>query len=156
MRHGYCRCIEPGFCTSYLSLRAVSHSAGSARARADRCRNGLHTSAHAALPSAEVMPGRDEGQLVREIAQGRPGKAFNNGLTSWRSGENRCQRRHRAIHQSEQARLNLLQYKDLRRSSANDVLSTVIARLPSWLAASPERQAPRRRTPFHRADATKS
>src|ERR1700676_1246784 len=33
------------------------------------------------LPTAEVMPGRDEGQLVREIAQGRPGKAFNNGLT---------------------------------------------------------------------------
>src|SRR6266436_4491142 len=29
-------------------------------------------------------------------------------------------------------------------------LSTVIARLPSWLAASPEHQAPRRRTPLHR------
>src|SRR5882672_1086842 len=28
------------------------------------------------LPSAEVMPGRDEGQLVREIAEGRPGQAF--------------------------------------------------------------------------------
>src|SRR5260370_26841976 len=33
------------------------------------------------LPSAEVMPGRNERQLVREIAQGRPGQAFNKGLT---------------------------------------------------------------------------
>src|SRR6266436_2517591 len=33
------------------------------------------------LPSAEVMPGRYEGQLAREIAQGRPGQAFNKGLT---------------------------------------------------------------------------
>src|SRR5882724_2571447 len=33
------------------------------------------------LPSAEVMPGRNEGQLVSEIAQGRPGQAFNKGLT---------------------------------------------------------------------------
>src|SRR6266478_5588453 len=41
-----------------------------------------YTRQHArSLPSAEVMPGRDEGQLVREVAQGRPGKAFNNGLT---------------------------------------------------------------------------
>jgi hypothetical protein len=27
------------------------------------------------------MPGRNEGQLVSEIAQGRPGQAFNKGLT---------------------------------------------------------------------------
>src|SRR6266853_1111955 len=33
------------------------------------------------LPSAKVMPGRNEGQLVSEIAQGRPGQAFNKGLT---------------------------------------------------------------------------
>jgi hypothetical protein len=33
------------------------------------------------LPSAEVMPGRNECQLVREIAQGRPRQAFNKGLT---------------------------------------------------------------------------
>src|SRR3981189_1686817 len=31
--------------------------------------------------SAEVMPGRNEGQLLRAIAQGRPGQAFNKGLT---------------------------------------------------------------------------
>src|SRR3981189_1907002 len=29
------------------------------------------------MPSAEVMPGRNEDQLAREIAQGRPGQAFN-------------------------------------------------------------------------------
>src|ERR1700687_1864951 len=33
------------------------------------------------LRSAKVMPGRNEGQLVREIAQGRPGQAFNKGLS---------------------------------------------------------------------------
>src|SRR5882757_2372272 len=33
------------------------------------------------VPSADVMPGRDEGQLVREIAQGRPGQACNKGFT---------------------------------------------------------------------------
>src|SRR5258707_3909491 len=33
------------------------------------------------MPSAEVMPGRNEDQLAREIAQGRPGQAFNKGLT---------------------------------------------------------------------------
>src|SRR5216684_9089847 len=33
------------------------------------------------LRSVEVMPGRNEGQLAREIAQGRPGQALNNGLT---------------------------------------------------------------------------
>src|SRR6202022_4358486 len=33
------------------------------------------------LRSAEIMPGRNEGQLLREIAQGRPGQAFNKGLT---------------------------------------------------------------------------
>src|SRR3979490_2515438 len=33
------------------------------------------------VPSAEVMPGRNEGQLVREIAQGRAGQAFIKGLT---------------------------------------------------------------------------
>ncbi len=33
------------------------------------------------LPSAKVIPGRNEGQLLREIAQGRPGQAFNKGLT---------------------------------------------------------------------------
>src|SRR4030081_1785708 len=33
------------------------------------------------LPSAEVLPGRSEGQLAREIAQGRPRQAFNKGLT---------------------------------------------------------------------------
>src|ERR1700730_16283021 len=27
------------------------------------------------------MPGRNEGQLLRAIAQGRPGQAFNKGLT---------------------------------------------------------------------------
>src|SRR6267154_3765114 len=33
------------------------------------------------MPSAEVMPGRNEDHLAREIAQGRPGQAFNKGLT---------------------------------------------------------------------------
>src|SRR5258707_6896867 len=33
------------------------------------------------LPSAKVIPGRYEGQFLREIAQGRPGQAFNKGLT---------------------------------------------------------------------------
>src|ERR1700675_4198699 len=33
------------------------------------------------LPSAEVMPGRNEGQLVCAIAQGRSGQPFNKGLT---------------------------------------------------------------------------
>src|SRR5882757_5644652 len=33
------------------------------------------------LPSADVMPGRNEGQLVRAIAQGRPGQPFDKGLT---------------------------------------------------------------------------
>src|ERR1700757_1438364 len=32
------------------------------------------------LPSAEVVPGGNESQLVREIAQGRPRQAFNEGL----------------------------------------------------------------------------
>jgi hypothetical protein len=44
------------------------------------CRD--YTRQHAwSLPSAEVMPGRNEGQLMREIAQGRTGQTFNNGLT---------------------------------------------------------------------------
>src|SRR6267378_128864 len=39
-----------------------------------------YTRQHArSLPSVEVMPGRDEGQLVREVAQGRPGE----GLQQW-------------------------------------------------------------------------
>src|SRR6202012_2240981 len=33
------------------------------------------------LPSAEVVPGGNESQFVREIAQGRPRQAFNKGLT---------------------------------------------------------------------------
>src|SRR6266436_9889735 len=33
------------------------------------------------LPSAEVMPGGNKSQLVREIAQGRPRQAFNKALT---------------------------------------------------------------------------
>src|SRR5258708_21035509 len=33
------------------------------------------------LRSAEIMSGRNEGQLAREIAQGRPGQAFNKGFT---------------------------------------------------------------------------
>src|ERR1700752_3515102 len=32
------------------------------------------------LPSAEVVPGGNESQLVREIAQGRPRQAFNKGF----------------------------------------------------------------------------
>src|SRR4030088_3755722 len=33
------------------------------------------------LPPAEVMAGRNEGQLLREIAQGRPRQAFDKALT---------------------------------------------------------------------------
>src|SRR3982075_380164 len=33
------------------------------------------------LRSVEIVPGRNEGQLLREIAQGRPRQAFNKGLT---------------------------------------------------------------------------
>src|SRR5882762_6934437 len=70
----YCLCIAPGFSTCDLSFAIVKEQARLELDLAEPQRARF-------MPSAEVMLGRNEDQLAREIAQGRPGQAFNKGLT---------------------------------------------------------------------------
>src|SRR3977135_2275884 len=96
----YCLCIAPGFSTCDLSfesglpeiaivkeqprleldLAEPQRGIGERPARIDIEISCTRQRARF-MPSAEVMPGRNEDQLAREIAQGRPGQAFNKGLT---------------------------------------------------------------------------
>src|SRR5216684_5344340 len=90
MKHAAQTCGEARYCTT--SQRAAA--SGDASVVGQRLRKP-HTD------------GRAEGRRKshKERAQGPTRQSCR--------GEDRCQRRHRAIHQSEQARLNLLQYKCL-------------------------------------------